>query len=87
MTTVENKTSAGETITLDDKHFVNCKFERCTILYSGGDFTFTNTSLKECPVTLTGPAQRTAYLLGTIGALKPGGFIPALPWNVSPKVN
>ena len=38
MITIENKTSAGETITLDDRHFVNCKFERCTLFYGNSGF-------------------------------------------------
>jgi hypothetical protein len=86
MQTVENKMSAGETITLDDKHFVNCKFERCTLFYSGGDFALTNTNLKDCPVTLTGPAQRTATLLRVLGALKAGTAFSGSPGSPSPQL-
>jgi hypothetical protein len=81
--TIENATSAGETITLDEKHFVNCHLKNCTLFYSGGDFLLTNTTLENCPVNLSGPAQRTVALLLTMGVLKPGAVpgIPSVPGN------
>ena len=86
MITIENKTSAGETITLDDKHFINCRFERCTLFYSGGDFALTSTNIKDCPLTFAGPAQRTAALLGILGVLKAGVPFSAGPRDLPPQV-
>jgi hypothetical protein len=73
MQTVENQTLAGATITLDDKHYVNCQLTSCRLVYSGGDFVLTETKIENCQVMLAGAAQRTAGLLAVMGALKPGG--------------
>jgi hypothetical protein len=69
MKSIENQVSAGEVITLDDKHFINCQLRNCTLFYSGGDFALTNTKVENCQVTLSGAAQRTVALLGMVGAL------------------
>lgn len=73
MQTVENQTLAGGTITLDDKHYVNCQLRNCRLVYSGGDFVLTETKIENCQVTLAGAAQRTVGLLAVMGALKPDG--------------
>jgi hypothetical protein len=73
MQTIENQVSSGKTITLDEKHFINCRFTDCKLVYSGGDYGWTDTTFENCQVTLAGAAQRTATLLGSFGALGPGG--------------
>ena len=75
MQAVENQTTSGVTISLDDKPFINCRFTNCTLIYSGGDYAWTNTNFDNCPLQLSGAAQRTATLLGNFGALNPGGPI------------
>ena len=73
MQTVENQTLAGATVTLDDKHYVNCQFTNCKLVYSGGDWVLTETKIENCQFMLAGAAQRTMSLLSAVGALKPGG--------------
>lgn len=68
MQTLENKVVSRETIFLDDKHFVNCSFTECTLVYAGGDVAFSGTtSITDCQFALTGPADRTAIFMGTFG--------------------
>jgi hypothetical protein len=75
MEVIENKVASGETIVLDDKHFVGCRYKDCKLIYSGGDFTSTETAFENCQIILSGAAQKTAAFLGRFGILKP----PAIP--------
>jgi hypothetical protein len=77
MMNIEDKTSTGECISLDDKHFINCSFKNCTLVYSGADYAMTNTKLENCPITFAGAAQRTVALLGMMGVLKAGAPVAA----------
>jgi hypothetical protein len=81
MQIVENEVISHKTIVLDDKHFVNCTYDQCTVVYNGGEYALTNTSFKNCPITLAGAAQRTAMLLTTMGVLPPAtlGAAPNKP--------
>jgi hypothetical protein len=38
MLPVDNDVVEGKTIFLDDRYFVNCKFTKCSLIYTGGDF-------------------------------------------------
>jgi hypothetical protein len=71
MTVVEEQVTSGATITLDDKHFVNCQFSDCKLLYNGGDYALTDTRFDKCEVSLTGPALRTAMLMTMFGMAQP----------------
>jgi hypothetical protein len=71
MQIVENEVVSSKTITIDEKHFVNCRYKNCTVLYGGGDFGWTNTYFENCQINLSGPAQKTANLLTFFGVLKP----------------
>ena len=73
MQVVENEVVAGKTIAIDEKHFVNCKYTNCTLIYSGGEVAWANTNFNNCQITLSGAAQRTATLLGNFGVLPPSG--------------
>jgi hypothetical protein len=76
MQIIENEVVSGKTIAIDEKHFVNCKYINCTVIYSGGDWSWTNTTFENCRFNLAGPAQKTATLLGHLGVLPQGGTIP-----------
>jgi hypothetical protein len=71
MQIVEKQISSGETVTMDDKHFLNCKFTNCKLIYGGGDFQLTETAIDNCQFVLSGPAQKTAAFLMNFGILKP----------------
>jgi hypothetical protein len=80
MQVVENEVRSGETIMMDDKHFVTCKFTDCKLVYSGGDSQLTETALNNCQFILSGPAQKTAAFLTSFGILKPPpGFQGIVP--------
>ena len=77
MITIENRVSSGETIPVDDKHFVKCRFTKCNLMFSGGDVALTDTVIENCQVQLAGPAQRTASFLAMMGVLpSPNGTLP-----------
>lgn len=83
MKIVESKHEKGIVVPLDDNHFVNCAFENCTLVYSGGEWQHNNTVFKDCPMTFSGPAQRTINLLMQMGLMKP----PQMPNQPSATVN
>jgi hypothetical protein len=71
MELIENKSDTGAILAIDDKNFINCQFINCTLIYSGGDFAWTNTKFENCRITLAGAAQRTAAVMATFGIIKP----------------
>lgn len=71
MTIIENEVLEGKTITLDDKHFVNCTYTNCKLLYNGGDCQFTDCRLNNCQFQLGGAAHKTANFLAGMGLLQP----------------
>jgi len=70
MQVIENKNDTGVTVALDDKQFVNCNFKDCTLVDTGGDFGWMNTTFDNCKINLQGAAMRAAALMGTFG-MKP----------------
>jgi hypothetical protein len=82
MEIVQNQVFNGETITIDDKHFVGCKLIECKLIYSGGEVQFTESPVERCPIVFSGPAQRTANLLVSLGAIPANGM--NLPPNSGP---
>ncbi len=66
----ENEVLAGKSVVLDDKHFANCEYTNCTLVYSGGDFGMVNTKFQDCRVAFAGAAQRTANLIEILGIAK-----------------
>jgi hypothetical protein len=84
MQNVVKKDVKGETVVLDDHNFINCRLVNCRLVYSGGDWALTDTRIEDCQVTLSGAAQRTVNLLGSMGALKEGGAFSAMPPSAPP---
>ena len=72
MESAQNQTFNGTTVVLDDKHFLNCRFEKCLLVYGGGDFAWNNCQFADCSISLIGAADRTAKFLGHWGILKQG---------------
>jgi hypothetical protein len=85
MQIIDNKEDTGVVISLDDHHFINCRYKNCTLVYGGGEYGLTNTKLENCQITLSGAAQRTATFLASIGALPQQlpGFVPKPPASPS----
>jgi len=73
MEIVSNEVISGKTVTMDEKHFVSCKFKDCKLIYSGGDCQWMESTFENCQIVLSGSAQRTAAFLGNFGVLPPSG--------------
>lgn len=73
MTTVENQTAEGITIAMDDKYFLNCRFTRCNLVFSGGDCEWMESAFIDCEVTMIGPARRIVNILHSFGFAKDFG--------------
>ena len=64
---VRDRNFRKEAVVLDGKSFVNCRFEPCELIYSGGDpFVFDNTSADGCTLTFVGRAENTVHALATM---------------------
>ena len=70
MELVADTTFTATTIELDGKHFRNCAFESCELLYDGGVVTFERTLFKDCSYAFAGQARRTVDLLRVIGLME-----------------
>jgi len=69
MLAFENQTFAGTTVILDDKIFIKCKIDRCTVIYAGGDLMLDGTKITNSWFKFDGPAARTIKLLKWLKAL------------------
>ena len=64
MTTVKGETIFGQTIDLDNKRFVGCKFTNCTLRYKGGQVEWDkNTIFISCRWDFLDDAGRTVKVL------------------------
>lgn len=68
-----------ELISADGKHFCECAFRRCTLVYGGRPVTFESCRFHECRFEFSGPAGRTIQFLECFGLLAgratdPSGF-------------
>ncbi len=76
MQVVENEVISGKTITIDEKHFVNCAYQNCDVIYGGGEWGWVNTKFENCRFSFLGSAQKTTNLLVQLGILPPFGNLP-----------
>jgi len=61
---VRDRNFTREAVVLDGKTFVNCRFEGCELIYSGGrPFVFKNTTADECTMSFVGRAENTVQTL------------------------
>ena len=71
------KTFKDQQVAIDGDSFEKCKFDRCRIVYSGGDHTSMSHCVFEngCAFELDGAAARTmAYLQGLYHHMGAGGM-------------
>ena len=88
MTPIEDVTETGTTLIMDGKHFLRCHLTKCTLIYSGGDFAWTESSFQNCEIRLEGPAQRTAAFMNAFHLdLKKMGPAPQKPMKSDGTVN
>jgi hypothetical protein len=73
MEVIQEEQLDGKTVAIDGKHFVNCKYVNCDVVYGGGDFSWMNTTFQNCRISFTGAAQKTMALLGQFGILPAPG--------------
>lgn len=71
MLAFENQTFTGITVILDDKVFVNCKIDRCIVIYTGGDLMLDGTKITNSQFKFDGPAGRTVKLLKWLKLIPP----------------
>ncbi len=68
---VVNKTFTSQTVRLDGKVFILCKFHSCTLEYNGGDFGFDQSDIRnDCRINfLSKAANAGAWLIHTFSFL------------------
>jgi hypothetical protein len=60
----DHQTYVGKVVRLDDESYTNCRFENCTLVYSGGGLAeFGNNVLINSHFKFDGAAQRTVDFL------------------------
>ena len=69
MDNVVGKTFRDQTVVMDDKNYVQCTFQKCEIVYTGGDFSWVNSKFEDCKVTITGNAGKTLAFMQQFGIL------------------
>lgn len=75
MEIVASLTFSGETVPLDEKHFIDCTLEGCSLVYLGGGVIFERTRIISCKYKFGDHARRTVELLKVVGLLT--GLFPA----------
>lgn len=76
MQVIANQNLAGTVVQMDGHHFENCSISNSVLVYSGGDFSWTNCQFGNCQIRLVGPAQRAIQFLQ---------FFGVVPQQVPPK--
>jgi hypothetical protein len=76
MQVTANQNITGSVVQMDGHHFENCSVTNCVLVYSGGDFSWTNCQFANCQIRLIGSAQRAIQFLQ---------FFGMLPQQVDPK--
>jgi hypothetical protein len=83
MEILENRSLTREYVVVDNKLFVNCRFEECLLIYAGGDYHARGCEFTHCSFRLEGPALRTLEFLFEMG-LVPRDAIPKGVFDPSP---
>ncbi len=70
MQIIEDKVFSGESVELDDKHFIDCKFIDCILKYHGREVGFDRTQMNGCRHVFFGRARRTLHYLQGVGLMQ-----------------
>jgi hypothetical protein len=65
MTNVDGQVFENATVMMDNKYFTNCRFVTCTLIYTGGDWAWLDTTIENCVLRFEGDAMRTIRYLAT----------------------
>lgn len=78
----EGETFEKQHLVLDEGVFINCIFRNSSLEYAGGDVYIQNCQGEGCQLIWRGAAQRTVYLLQSLGLMvNPGA--PTSPEKTS----
>lgn len=80
MTLFQNQTFVGQTILLDGNQYFQCRFERCVLRFTRGDFSLKRCPVLDCEIRPEGEAKVVAQFLADTGAMGP----PPRPPHRSP---
>jgi hypothetical protein len=69
MQLVQSQTIQGESLDIDNKYFIDCTLEDCTLEYSGCPVTFERTHLLRCRYVFRGLARTTVQFLQCTGLM------------------
>jgi len=83
MLLVEGEVLTGKAVVLDGKHFHNCRYTKCTLIFEGGEYAETNTTFDQCNLSFNGAAARTMSVMARFGMIRPVG-IPIQPPTAAP---
>ncbi len=65
--TIRGQKFESVSVDIDGTEFIDCEFDRCTLVYSGGGlFIFDNSPIDSCTLTLEGPAENTLFALSSM---------------------
>ncbi len=78
MKEIRNKTFKNETVVLDGKKFIDCSFQDCELVYSGGLTAWTGTKFQKCRLHLRGAAEYTRQVFQMCGMLNERAALIAL---------
>jgi hypothetical protein len=76
ITTVENQVLANVVVDMDDKRFLGCEFEHCTLRYAGGECSWDKNTVfrPNCTWEIFDTAARVVNVLTRSGAISGGSF-------------
>ena len=67
MKLIDGKTLNKTIVQIDGHHFENCVITNCVLVYSGGDFSWTNCVFTNNQIRMVGAAQKTLSYLKHLG--------------------
>ena len=79
MELIDSEVLEGKAVVLDGKHFHNCRYTKCTLIYEGGEWAQTNTTFDQCNLSFSGAAARTMNVMAQFGMLRAIPIPPQTP--------
>ncbi|MDH7795246.1 MULTISPECIES: hypothetical protein [unclassified Beijerinckia] len=85
MEKITGKVFKGQRVNIDGRHFSNCKFENCTLVFAGKDvFSFDGNDLNTTTIEFDGAAGRTLAALQALA--EPGSGFSEIVKQSFPKL-